>query len=41
MKFVREQFFLAVAAQNIKRRVRFLRQTIALWLPLSRHEKRT
>ena len=26
MKFVREQFFLAAAAQNIKRLVRFLRQ---------------
>jgi hypothetical protein len=28
MKFVREQFFLAVAAQNIKRLVRFLCQPI-------------
>jgi hypothetical protein len=27
MKFVREQFFLAAAAQNIKRLVRFLTQT--------------
>jgi len=26
MKFVREQFFLAAAAQNIKRLVRFLNQ---------------
>jgi hypothetical protein len=26
MKFVREQFFLAAAAQNIKRLVRFLSQ---------------
>jgi len=26
LKFVREQFFLAAAAQNIKRLVRFLRQ---------------
>jgi hypothetical protein len=26
LKFVREQFFLAAAAQNIKRRVRFLSQ---------------
>jgi hypothetical protein len=26
MKFVREQFFLAAAAQNIKQLVRFLRQ---------------
>jgi hypothetical protein len=28
MKFVREQFFLAAAAQNIKRLVRFLAQSI-------------
>jgi hypothetical protein len=27
MKFVREQFFLAAAAQNIRRLVRFLSQT--------------
>jgi hypothetical protein len=27
LKFVREQFFLAAAAQNIKRLVRFLTQT--------------
>jgi hypothetical protein len=26
MKFVREQFFLAAAAQNLKRLVRFLNQ---------------
>jgi len=26
LKFVREQFFMAAAAQNIKRLVRFLRQ---------------
>jgi hypothetical protein len=30
MKFVREQFFLAASAQNIKRLVRFLSQPIAL-----------
>ena len=29
LKFVREQFFLAAAAQNIKRLVRFLRRPIA------------
>jgi hypothetical protein len=29
MKFVREQFFLAAAAQNIKRLVRFLSQPTA------------
>jgi hypothetical protein len=28
MKFVREQFFLAAAAQNIKRLVRFLSQSV-------------
>jgi hypothetical protein len=28
MKFVREQFFLAAAAQNVKRLVRFLSQSI-------------
>jgi hypothetical protein len=28
MKFVREQFFLAAAAQNVKRLVRFLSQPI-------------
>jgi hypothetical protein len=27
LKFVREQFFLAAAAQNIRRLVRFLNQT--------------
>jgi hypothetical protein len=27
LKFVREQFFLAAAAQNIRRLVRFLSQT--------------
>jgi hypothetical protein len=27
MKFVREQFFLAAAAQNVKRLVRFLNQS--------------
>jgi hypothetical protein len=29
MKFVREQFFLAAAAQNLKRLVRFLSQPTA------------
>jgi hypothetical protein len=33
MKFVREQFFLAAAAQNIKRLVRFLRQGPRSLLP--------
>jgi transposase len=33
LKFVREQFFLAAAAQNIKRLVRFLSQPIAPPLP--------
>ena len=33
MKFVREQFFLAAAAQNIKRLVRFLSQPTAPVLP--------
>ena len=32
-KFVREQFFLAAAAQNIKRLVRFLSQPTTLLLP--------
>src|SRR5260370_40171083 len=33
MKFVREQFFLAAAAQNIKRRLRFLSQPTTPILP--------
>jgi hypothetical protein len=33
MKFIREQFFLAAAAQNIKRLVRFLSQPIPRVLP--------
>jgi len=33
MKFVREQFFLAAAAQNIKRLVRFLSQAPKPTLP--------
>ena len=33
LKFVREQFFLAAAAQNIKRLVRFLSQTTTPALP--------
>jgi hypothetical protein len=33
LKFVREQFFLAAAAQNIKRLVRFLSQRPELPLP--------
>ncbi len=33
MKFVREQFFLAAAAQNIKRLVRFLSRTPSPTLP--------
>ena len=33
LKFVREQFFLAAAAQNIKRLVRFLSQPITPPLP--------
>lgn len=33
MKFVREQFFLAAAAQNIKRLVRFLSQAPNPTLP--------
>ena len=41
LKFVREQFFLAAAAQNIKRLVRFLSQptTPTCRPPLSRSEK--
>jgi len=33
MKFVREQFFLAAAAQNIERLVRFLSQAPTSTLP--------
>ena len=33
LKFVREQFFLAATAQNIKRLVRFVRQGPASVLP--------
>jgi len=33
LKFVQEQFFLAAAAQNIKRLVRFLSQGPGLILP--------
>jgi hypothetical protein len=33
LKFVREQFFLAAAAQNIKRLVRFLHQPATPVLP--------
>jgi hypothetical protein len=33
MKFVREQFFLAAAAQNLKRLVRFLSQLTTTVLP--------
>ena len=33
LKFVREQFFLAAAAQNIKRLVRFLSQPTRQVLP--------
>ena len=33
LKFVREQFFLAAAAQNIKRLVRFLCQPTTVVLP--------
>jgi hypothetical protein len=33
MKFVREQFFLAATAQNLKRLVRFLAQTPKQRLP--------
>jgi len=33
MKFVREQFFLAAAAQNIKRLVRFFRHSTTPVLP--------
>jgi hypothetical protein len=35
MKFVREQFFLAAAAQNIKRLVRFLSQKHGPPLPVT------
>jgi hypothetical protein len=42
LKFVREQFFLAAAAQNIKRLVRFLSPPKALQLsPLRNREKGT
>ena len=38
LKFVREQFFLAATAQNIKRLVRFLSQpTTPRYLPLHRY----
>jgi hypothetical protein len=40
LKFVREQFFLAAVAQNIKRLVRFLSQPMRPVLPLSRTEGR-
>ena len=33
LKFVREQFFLAAAAQNLKRLVRFLSQSPRVMLP--------
>jgi len=33
LKFVREQFFLAASAQNIKRLLRFLRQPATPVLP--------
>lgn len=35
LKFVREQFFLAAAAQNIKRLVRFLSQSTTPVLPVT------
>jgi hypothetical protein len=39
MKFVREQFFLAAAAQNIKRLVRFLSPPTHRWSSPPRNEK--
>jgi hypothetical protein len=40
LKFVREQFFLAAAAQNIKRLVRFLSQPTTPVLPATAQSNR-
>jgi len=41
MKFVREQFFLAAAAQNVKRLVRFLSQQLngGLLIMMGQHDR--